>query len=383
MSDKIKKNISIYLFNGFFFIPLLTIAGPFFPDLLISFTVLFSLIYIFPSFKNIFYINRKIDYFLVSFFILFIYILLNSTINFIIEKNFNFESFDRFFSRSLFLFRFILYPISIIYIVKKFNFRIEKNNIFIFLLTIFFVIFDTLFQYFYGKDIFGFMPMERDEIAIGRLSGPFGDELIPGSYLMRYFFITIFFLFFIFGSSRYFNTIFSTFLVICLMTIFLTGERSVTLLTCFGVFIYFLVFKQQRLIILCGSIILIIIAYLALINNPVLKKRIVDHTFYQFGISFEMKSNEDDIKTVFSRTGKTFLDSHYGAHWETAFEIWKRNKLIGIGLKQFRFECSNKIYEKNLSKLKSIRCATHPHNTYFEVLSELGLIGLIFFCYLL
>ena len=39
------------------------------------------------------------------------------------------------------------------------------------------------------------MPMERDEIAIGRLSGPFGDELIPGSYLMRYFFITIFFYF--------------------------------------------------------------------------------------------------------------------------------------------------------------------------------------------
>ena len=107
------------------------------------------------------------------------------------------------------------------------------------------------------------------------------------------------------------------------MTIFLTGERSVTLLTCFGVFIYFLVFKQQRLIILCGSIILIIISYLALINNPVLKKRIVDHTFYQFGISFEMKSNEDDIKTVFSRTGKTFLDSHYGAP-ETAFEIWKK-----------------------------------------------------------
>ena len=35
--------------------------------------------------------------------------------------------------------------------------------------------------------------MERGQLAIGRLSGPFGDELIPGSFLMRYFFITILF----------------------------------------------------------------------------------------------------------------------------------------------------------------------------------------------
>ena len=54
------------------------------------------------------------------------------------------------------------------------------------------MIFDTLIQYVFGKDIFGYVASERGSVALNRLSGPFGDELIPGSYLMRYFFIVIF-----------------------------------------------------------------------------------------------------------------------------------------------------------------------------------------------
>ena len=100
---------------------------------------------------------------------------------------------------------------------------------------------------------------------------------------------------------------------------------------------------------------------------------------YQFGLSLEKKNSKFNYKEIFKKTGRTFIDSHYGAHWETAYEIWKRNKLIGIGLKQFRYECSDEIYNDNSSKLKVIRCATHPHNTYFEILSEIGLIGLILF----
>ena len=84
----------------------------------------------------------------------------------------------KYFLRSLFLFRFVFYPVSIVYIAKKFKLMVGKKNIIIFLLTISFVIFDTLFQYFNGKDIFGFIPMERGQLSIGRLSGPFGDELI-------------------------------------------------------------------------------------------------------------------------------------------------------------------------------------------------------------
>ena len=374
MSYKLQENISIIFFNAFFFIPLLTILGPFFPDLIISLTIIFTFIFIFPSIKNIFLNNKKIDYFILVFFLFFIFILLSSSINFFINGEINYENLKKYFSRSLFLFRFIFYPLSIVYIAKKFNFKVKKKSIVIFLLTIFFVIFDTLFQYFNGKDIFGFIPMERGQLAIGRLSGPFADELIPGSYLMRYFFITILFLFFLIKKEFYFNVVFSVYLIVCLTTIVLTGERSVTILSFFGILVYFLLFKKQRLIIFSGLIIFLLISIFLLEKNPVLKQRVINHSLHQFGISLESKGEKKHYKET-----KSFIDSHYGAHWETAYEIWKRNKFIGIGLKQFRYECSKKIYDNNSSRLKNIRCATHPHNTYFEVISETGVVGLIFF----
>ncbi len=379
MNFKIQKKISLFLFNGLFFIPLLTILGPFFPDLLISFTVIFSIIFIITPSNKIFKNHDKVDLFILIFFIFFVYILINSFINFFDNNDLSFVSFEKYFSRSLFLFRFIFYPVSIIYIAKKFNLKVEKKYLYLFLFTILFVIFDTLFQYFNGKDIFGFIPMERDVVAIGRLSGPFGDELIPGSYLMRYFFITVFFLSILVNNKKYFNYFFSLFLILCVTTIFMTGERSVSILVCFGILIYFFIYKNQRIIISFALVTIFLISTVILSKNPELKQRVVNHSLYQFGISLEKGSNKFNYNELFKKTGRTFIDSHYGAHWETAYEIWKRNKLIGIGLKQFRYECSNKVYDDNLSKLKVIRCATHPHNTYFEILSELGIIGLIIF----
>ena len=58
------------------------------------------------------------------------------------------------------------------------------------------------------------------------------------------------------------------------------------------------------------------------------------------------------------------------------------NKIFGVGVKNFRNFCDDPKYEK--SKLS---CSTHPHNTYFQLLAETGIIGfgflilvLIYFC---
>lgn len=380
MLDNLNKRTSIILINLFFLIPVFSILGPFFPDLIISITVIFSL-YLFLISKNDTLINyiKKLDYFILVFIFFNIFILFSSTINFYNNGEFSIEYFKKYFSRSLFLFRFIFYPISIIFIIQKFKIILKKKSLLIFLFTIFFVIFDTLFQYFYGKDIFGFVAMERNEPAIGRLSGPFGDELIVGSFLMRYLFISLFFMFILFKKNKSFSSIVLIFLIFCLTTIILTGERSVTILSFFGVFIFFILFKRYRLLIFSGVTILLISSFILLSNNPILKQRIVDHSLYQFGISINKENADIKSSKITKNLERSFIDSHYGAHWETAYEIWKRNKFIGIGLKQFRYECSNKIYDNNLSKLKVIRCATHPHNFYFEILSELGFFGLIIF----
>ena len=115
--------------------------------------------------------------------------------------------------------------------------------------------------------------MERGVLAIGRLSGPFGDELIPGSYLMRYFFITIFFLYLLFNDQNILTLFLQYFLIVCVTTIFMTGERSVSLLVCFGILIYFIIFKNQRKIILMGLVVISLTSTIILYKNPILKKK--------------------------------------------------------------------------------------------------------------
>ena len=46
-----------------------------------------------------------------------------------------------------------------------------------------FVSVDIIFQFFSGKDLFGFDGSGR------RLAGPFGDELIAGSFIQKIFYI--------------------------------------------------------------------------------------------------------------------------------------------------------------------------------------------------
>ena len=80
---------------------------------------------------------------------------------------------------------------------------------------------------------------------------------------------------------------------------------------------------------------------------------------------------------------KTFFDSQWGAHYLTAFEMFKSEPFYGIGIGQFRNNCSDKKYENIKSSSKDIRCSSHPHNIYLEIFSETGVFTgvsfLIFF----
>ncbi len=67
----------------------------------------------------------------------------------------------------------------------------------------------------------------------------------------------------------------------------------------------------------------------------------------------------------------TFLkNTIYFKLYESGFEVFKNNKLLGVGNKNYRVETCNEI-----KKNKKYICTTHPHQIYFEFLSEHGLIG--------
>ena len=71
-------------------------------------------------------------------------------------------------------------------------------------------------------------------------------------------------------------------------------------------------------------------------------------------------------------------NSHYFAHYSAAYQLFEKNIFFGVGLKNFRKFCNDKSLDEKIHKnWRSRKCATHPHNFYFEMLSEIGFIGFI------
>tara|TARA_B100000700_G_scaffold327254_1_gene441264 strand:- start:4891 stop:5415 length:525 start_codon:yes stop_codon:yes gene_type:complete len=85
----------------------------------------------------------------------------------------------------------------------------------------------------------------------------------------------------------------------------------------------------------------------------------------------------NQVEIIFEKDGfdKYLKSSEYGAHYDTAYKIFERNKVFGIGIKNFREESSKSIYRNNEYTYTSNRSKTHPHQIHFELLAETGLFG--------
>ena len=311
---------------------------------IIIFDVLFLIFYFLNKNKIIFNFNTKI----------LLVILLFLVLNVFFSKNI--ESSIYGFFGILKSFIFIIGGCFLFKLDEKFFLKFSK---FVFIIFIF-VSADTLIQYLFGTDIFGY---EVWGAHGGRLTGPFGDELVVGSFLSKILFISI-----IFILINYNNKIYDLiFLLISITIIFLTNERSAALMTLLSSLIYiFYRFKSIKMKILYfTSIFLIIMGLLAI---PNLKDKYITSTLGQLGIK-ESKWFKHE----------SFLDSHWGAHYLTSLSIFKNYPIFGSGLKTFRFECQKDEYSNINSEAAYARCSTHPHNFYLEILSDTGLMGIFFF----
>ena len=77
---------------------------------------------------------------------------------------------------------------------------------------------------------------------------------------------------------------------------------------------------------------------------------------------------------LITRTLKINNQPTYFKEFYSFYDTWLSNKYIGGGIKNFWYYCHVE-QTKKTGKLKV--CNTHPHNYYLEILTELGLIGLI------
>ncbi len=262
--------------------------------------------------------------------------------------------------------RYLIFVYSITWLSKNKIINIEiffKSTFFIYI----FVFFDSLLQYIFGKDIFGYETIGSHPV---RLSGPFGDEAVAGAYLAKMIFIYLFSLVFIFKKK---NVVKYISILGIIILILLTQERSALIMaiTSCALYVFFdntIKSKYKTL----GFIFLFVLVA-SLISSKKFSSHYFDRTLEQIGFS----KNPAFFKH------SNFLDSQWGAHFLTSVEIFKNYPLTGSGLKTFQFECSKSDYEKINSVSKDKRCGTHPHNIFLEVLSDAGIILFVIYLFFL
>ena len=173
----------------------------------------------------------------------FVYIISISLINFFSELSENNNDLNKMIlKKSFFYLRFLLLYFVIRYLIKenKLNFKILFFSASICCL---FVSLDLIYQYIFGFDIFGIEYVDRR-----RMSGPFGDELIAGSYIQRFSLFLIFSipLLEIFKSKKSSLIILSIAISLLILSTILSGNRMPLILLMLTLFIIFISEKDLR-----------------------------------------------------------------------------------------------------------------------------------------
>jgi len=246
--------------------------------------------------------------------------------------------------------------IEVLRITHKYNFKIFENIFFLWTIIFIIVLFDCYFEIIFGFNLIG-----NKSLLSTRISSFFGEELVVGSFIFCFAIYAISFLIY-----RKVNTdVIILFLILILIGSFLIGERSNFIKLFFSIII--IVFTSLNIArfkkILYFSLLLLSFTFIFSINEK------IQYRYYH------------EIKIVFENDGlkKYLKESQYGAHQNTAINIFKKYPLFGVGIKNFRNESLKEDYIDESYKSNSRRFATHPHQVHLEFLSETGLFGYIAF----
>ena len=336
--SKLKK-FNFYEWILFTF-PLSLVLGSFYVNLLL---ILVSFLFVYQILKKKLFF--KINLMWVHFYIFFIFY--NIVRGFFASDHFaamqnSFSQF-RFLFLALFIYLFIENKESI------------KTMLLGWLILILFVCLDSIYQYFFLKDIFGYKIVAGYPEGSIRLTGPLGRRLVVGSFIALISIPIIFYYFKKVKDSILLKKIIFIFLYfIIALTVLLSGERLAS-------FIFF------------GSTILIFVFYLDF-------KRIVICTLFIFLLITGTYFKNDTFRIRFNNSYdilSNFYNSSYGRLYESSYLLFKKNYIFGVGLKNYRVDCDHQIDPRPESVYQF--CSTHPHNFYLEILTETGLVGFIIF----
>ena len=349
-------DISKFFFGyGLSLFPLFLLIGPLFSEIFLVSIIFFSLFLIFKEKRYQFVSNR-----FAIFFLLFYLSTVFSTI-------YNFYNFDS-SKGGIFYFRIPMFALAIWFFLERYNLFNKKIVLFYIILFII-IIFDSLLQYYSGKNILGY------EILKNRISSFFGEELILGSFIVRI--LPIFLIYLVMNNligNKKINYFYLILISCACLVVYLSGERtSFGLLIIFFSILFFMVKYLRKLIFYIG----LVSISLALISSNLKTTSKIDPAKRMFQKSYSQiigKGEERYEKHKKKMFNKFYIFSHdHHGHYILSYKIFKDFVIFGTGVKGFRYLCRNKIYilENNDG------CSTHPHNTYAQILVSNGLIGII------
>ena len=321
----LNKNINNFFLIFFSIIPISIVAGPAVILINISIIDIFFLCLIIAKKEYSFLKINVIKYL----FIFYIYLIFNSFIS--IDQKIG-------FFRNFGFLRFIILFIAFNYFFQEKQFI--KKVLITWTLILSLILIDVFFESFIGINLAGFESPYRERIV-----SFFKDEPVVGGFINSFYLLIIGFLFMNLKNKK----IVVLFSIIFLFAIFITGERSNSIRALAGFLIFYSILKEFNLKvkIIAGISVITLLAFM-IVNSNYLKVR--------YGSQIKSHLSQDKIYFKLYRSG---------------FEVFKNFKIFGVGNKNYRIETCK------LDKKENYYCTTHPHQIYFEMLSEHGILGSI------
>jgi len=366
---KLYNNSVLYINLIFAFFPISFVFGNFFTNANLIIFCVYALFYL--KSKTF---TAKLNLSLKVIFLLFLFIFFSTILSFLKSSFFQEQEEDILIRliKSLLFFRFFLL-LLIIYVLNELKILNFKYFFISAAFVVLFIALDVIIQHIFGYNILGY------ESYIHHNTSFFRDELISGGYIQNFSFFSLLYLSYLFKNNSSLNILLIVF-VTCILgiSILVSGNRFPFVLFLLGLLLLFMFNKKLKNKILLSFISLILVSsliifldqqfrssYLSLYQN--MKNDITDLSIRM--ITDKQKIVEKEIKEFQNEVVET---SGHRKIVSTAIETWKLHKVFGNGIKSFRIDC-----QKIILKEKRGMCSNHPHNYYMEILTDLGMVGLI------
>ena len=202
------------------------------------------------------------------------------------------------------------------------------------------------------------------------LSGFFDKEKKLGSYLVRFLPLILSIIYF--NKPKISNKLELIILLIIGILVFLSSERAALFLLVISYSFYFLVSNKK--ILFLSFVAIIFISLFTFQKN--LTQKYINFTLHQTGLYLLLNPSPRPVNRDIVRY---YSYEHENLSF-TALVAFKKNYFFGGGVKSFYFDCRDSIkkFQFKVSKRNNrMVCSTHPHNTYIQILSEIGIFGFI------